>query len=338
LDQTLSGLARLGFECKIPSFPPRDSALHRKKYELELSDPSRTTLKIGDPGTKELVVLVNSFNLFPLLEDTFRSIRNQTLNSFDVFVMDGGSTDGSLEWIRDREDLSLISSSDRNFVDGLNMGLSASNHKYVTQCAVSDGYCDPEWFAKATSLMDSDASIDLVFGFPVVLNEDESFGNIGWPDLFYADLSDSNSIRNHWITKGFVLPEGNFVARREVFNECFPQYRKQIYRKCEPFLEFTSNFFSSSRRAVGIPTVANFGRTHPNQLGEAMRESRLHHVHDFRFLRQRWFFFVKQYLLPVHRYSKSHLRLAWTIITQFDWKSASVICRRRIFSLIRNPF
>jgi glycosyltransferase involved in cell wall biosynthesis len=55
-----------------------------------------------------LVVLVGTYNRLELLKKVIDSIHSQTLCSHEIIVIDGGSTDGTIEYLRTRQDVTSV--------------------------------------------------------------------------------------------------------------------------------------------------------------------------------------------------------------------------------------
>lgn len=66
------------------------------------------------------------------LERTLRSIEEQTFNNFEWIVIDGGSTDGTVELIQNYSCIKrLISEPDEGIYDAMNKGIEISSGEYL---------------------------------------------------------------------------------------------------------------------------------------------------------------------------------------------------------------
>lgn len=85
---------------------------------------------------KVSVITVN-FNNKPGLERTLKSIVAQTCRNFEYIIIDGGSTDGSKEVIKDFQRISglpnfkYVSETDSGIYDGMNKGISMARGEYL---------------------------------------------------------------------------------------------------------------------------------------------------------------------------------------------------------------
>lgn len=77
-------------------------------------------------------VIIPSYNCGPKLAATIESVLSQTAGLYELIVVDGGSTDGTLDVIRKFEGrLKYVSEPDRGLYDAMNKGVAMSVGKYV---------------------------------------------------------------------------------------------------------------------------------------------------------------------------------------------------------------
>lgn len=220
----------------------------------------------------KLSIITCSKNLGQFLEETILSVARQSFKDYEHIVIDGGSTDETLEILKRYPYIRWISEKDSSPLEALKKGLALAKGKYVMQCCVSDGYIDTDWFQRCVELLDSDPEVSLVWGFPQYLTEDSKLGDISYSQFHRSSPPQKQEWFLYWLRTNFWLPEGNFCVRKEVFNKCFPPYNKRS-KNLEPYLEFNYNFNTLGYMPYHIPIVANFGRTHKNQLGQKESES-----------------------------------------------------------------
>jgi glycosyltransferase involved in cell wall biosynthesis len=97
-----------------------------------------------------LSVISINFNNYVGLYKTIESIKIQTCKNFEFIIIDGGSSDGSLELIKKNRDLIsyYTSESDRGIYDAMNKGISAAKGKYLYFLNSGD------WLINNNSIMD----------------------------------------------------------------------------------------------------------------------------------------------------------------------------------------
>lgn len=81
---------------------------------------------------KMFSIVVATYNCGSKIEDTLRSILSQNRESFELIVIDGASTDETLDYIKKYEsDLTLISETDAGVYDAFNKGIDLAAGKYI---------------------------------------------------------------------------------------------------------------------------------------------------------------------------------------------------------------
>lgn len=86
----------------------------------------------GKKERKLITIVVATYNCGRKVDKTLRSIFSQNRSLFEVIVVDGASTDDTLEFIREyAEDLHLISERDEGVYHAFNKALGLASGKYV---------------------------------------------------------------------------------------------------------------------------------------------------------------------------------------------------------------
>jgi len=115
-------------------------------YRLNGQSPVK---KAGLPVVSVIMVVYNSLSL---IEKTIRSIAGQTYPNIEFIVIDGGSSDGTVEIIRlyEKQISYWISEPDRGIYDAMNKGLAAASGDYV-------------WFINAGDRIYADDILEKIF-------------------------------------------------------------------------------------------------------------------------------------------------------------------------------
>lgn len=96
------------------------------------------------------------------------SVRGQTVQPHEIVIVDGGSSDGTLELLRDEEGITVIQERGANIARGRNVAIAAATHDVL---AVADGDCvlEPEWLASL--LVPIAEGADVAMGFTAPLTD-----------------------------------------------------------------------------------------------------------------------------------------------------------------------
>ncbi len=137
----------------------------------------------------KISVITAVYNRSDTVVDSVKSLQAQTYKDFEHLVMDGGSTDGTVEVLRSLDDhrLKLVTEPDEGIYDALNKGMNRATGDVIGLMHSDDFYASTtvlEQVAKAFT----DPNIDAVYG-----------------DLQYVSAKNKAQIIRHW-TAGEFLP------------------------------------------------------------------------------------------------------------------------------------
>ena len=216
-------------------------------------------------------VVTPSLNHGRFLRQTIESVAAQTFRSFEHIVVDGGSTDGTVEILKEFPHLRWVSERDEHVVEAYQKALSMARGRYIIQCCVSDGFLDLNWFKKCVDTLEKNDEVSLVWGFAQTMSEEGDLLNVSFQDFFADPPPQKRDFLAFWLASGFPLPEGNYCVRSEVIKPWFPDGQSSDWFRVCPHLGFMYKFFTQGYNPYFIPVVANFGRVHHDQRGQRLR-------------------------------------------------------------------
>ena len=166
-------------------------------------------------------VITVTLNSRETIADTLESVATQTYPFIEHIVVDGASTDGTLEVLqRFRGSLSkVVSEPDEGIYAAMNKGLSMATGDVIGTLNSDDVYVDENVLAMVADVFRDDA-VDVCYG-----------------DIFYVDKGDLNRIVRHWksepyrpglFEQGWMPPHPAFFLRRRVLGRVGlfePRYR-----------------------------------------------------------------------------------------------------------------
>ena len=117
-------------------------------------------------------IVTPSFNQAKFLEETIRSVLDQDYPHIEYILIDGGSTDGSVEIIRKYAHRLAywVSEKDRGQTDALNKGFAAANGSILAWLNSDDTY-QPGAIRSAVDYLISHPRVGLVYGDLNFINE-----------------------------------------------------------------------------------------------------------------------------------------------------------------------
>ncbi len=155
------------------------------------------------PATISIVTA--TLNRRPLIERAIRSALAEGTTGVQHIVVDGGSTDGTLNLLEGFPHLEVVSEPDRNLYDGWNKGIARATGDFVF-ILNSDDEVVPGAFAEARRLAAANLEADLISG-PVLLSRASG-------ETVIIDDPRMVALREQDIGPGVPLTNGRFIARR----------------------------------------------------------------------------------------------------------------------------
>lgn len=157
-------------------------------------------------------VITVTFNALPALKRTACALLGQTFRSFEHIIVDGGSADGTRQWLESAEikGLRWISEQDKGLYDAMNKGLRMARGRYV-------------WFINAGDEPFAPNTMDLIASRS--LEADAIYGEVMVCDPQGIDLGTRSHVTNQrlpesltWrsLRRGMVVSHQGFLVRREI--------------------------------------------------------------------------------------------------------------------------
>jgi glycosyltransferase involved in cell wall biosynthesis len=91
-------------------------------------------------GNLKFSIITPSFNQGRFIEDTIKSVMNQKYNNFEHIIIDGGSTDNTIEILKKYDHLIWTSEKDRGQAQAINKGFTKASGNIVAWINSDDFY------------------------------------------------------------------------------------------------------------------------------------------------------------------------------------------------------
>ena len=118
-------------------------------------------------------IVTPSFNQARYLEATIQSVLSQNYPRLEYIIVDGGSTDGSVEIIKRYESKLAwwVSEKDRGQTDAINKGFAHAKGNFLAWINSDDTY-EPNAISSAVKFLQQHPEVGLVYGDANYINED----------------------------------------------------------------------------------------------------------------------------------------------------------------------
>ena len=158
----------------------------------------------------DISIVTPVFNSIRWIDLCIRSVRHALQGqSYEHIVVDGGSTDGTLEYVNQQQDIRLIFGPDKGMYDALNKGMAAARGRILGHLNADEQY-DRAGLAQALEKLDQTGA-DAVFGPTIMLD-----GQLNFLYLF-NQITVPRPIDADW---HMPVQTCSFLFRRQIWERC----------------------------------------------------------------------------------------------------------------------
>ena len=157
-------------------------------------------------------VITAVFNGAKTIQDCIKSVSGQIYPNIEHIIIDGGSTDGTLEVIKryTEKRVNIVSEPDNGIYDALNKGIRQASGEVIGLLYSDDFYAH-------------DRVIEKVADIFMKYNIDSCYG-----DLQYVDKNNPDKVIRYWKSSqyrhgkfkyGWMPPHSTFFVKKEIYNK-----------------------------------------------------------------------------------------------------------------------
>lgn len=158
-------------------------------------------------------IITATYNSAATIADTLRSVQSQTHPDIEHIVVDGLSTDQTLDIVRSYPHVSrVVSERDQGIYDAMNKGIGMATGDIIGILNSDDFYTDHQVIQEVASLFLSNKDLECVYA-----------------DLAFVDPFNTDKVIRKWksgaydpssFLNGWMPPHPTFFVRKEVYQKC----------------------------------------------------------------------------------------------------------------------
>ncbi|MDT4291157.1 glycosyltransferase family 2 protein [Methylomonas sp. MO1] len=194
----------------------------------------------------KISIVTVSYNAAEFIRDNLLSVSRQDFNIIEHIVVDGCSTDGTVDIVRKygQHLAKFISEPDHGIYDAMNKGIFLASGDVIGTLNADDVYADDTILSQVADIF-SDPTVDVCYA-----------------DLLYVDRYDASKIVRYWTScnyrsglfeKGWMPAHPTFFVRRRIYEQ-LGGFDLQFSRQAD--FELTMRFLAVNKvKAVYIPKI-----------------------------------------------------------------------------------
>jgi glycosyltransferase involved in cell wall biosynthesis len=167
----------------------------------------------------EVSVVIPAYNAEKYLAETIRSVLDQTYNSYEVIVVDDGSSDGTLEVARSFEPrIKALAKSNGGPASARNLAIRNSRGAYIAFLD-SDDLWTPDKLDRQVALLENNPAVGLTYSEALMFTEDKGERKVGERIGFTLNPSFRSLLFGDYIPNSTVMIRRACVDKVGLLNE-----------------------------------------------------------------------------------------------------------------------
>ncbi len=163
-----------------------------------------------------ITVVTITFNAEKELPATIDSVMEQDFHNFEHLIIDGASTDKTLEIARRNPEARIISEKDKGLYDAMNKGLTYARGKYILFLNAGDTFRSPDVLSLYANAAEMDP--DIIYADTMIVDENRN-------DIAPRHYSAPTLLTFDSFSKGMLICHQAFMVKRDIAPQYDLQYR-----------------------------------------------------------------------------------------------------------------
>jgi len=187
------------------------------------------------PGYPLISIITVCLNDGKYLEETIKSVINQTYSNIEYIIIDGGSTDNTIDIIKKYESKIEYWSSggDKGIYDAMNKGISIAKGKWINFMNAGDTFYQADTIEKVFAKKYD--KVDFIYGDRKIIYNSE-----------FSRIQKAGEIKNLW--KGMIFSHQSVFTNNDVFKK----YQFNVDNRIGADFEFLFNCYINKYKFYNI--------------------------------------------------------------------------------------
>ncbi len=176
----------------------------------------------------KVTIIIPNYNGLAFMEPCMKALDNQNFKDFSVLVVDNGSTDGSVEWLKEHGIPAVFLKTNTGFSGAVNVGIKKAATPYVILLN-NDTKADPDYVGELVRAIEAS---------PKIFSVSSRMIQMYHPDLM-DDAGDMYSVLGWAYQRGVGQPLERYNKPFRIFSACAGAaiYRRQVFEEIGYFDE-----------------------------------------------------------------------------------------------------
>jgi GT2 family glycosyltransferase len=177
---------------------------------------------------KKLTIIIPNYNGLKFMEPCFAALEKQSYKNYDLLVVDNGSTDGSVEWLKEHGISSIFLAENTGFTGAVNVGIKAAHTPYVILLN-NDTEPEKDYVKEMVRMMETSPKIFSVSCKIIQMYQKE----------LMDDAGDMYTVLGWAFQRGVGQKSSGYTKPRRIFSACAAAaiYRREVFEEIGYFDE-----------------------------------------------------------------------------------------------------
>ena len=172
------------------------------------------------------------YNAVSAIEETILSIISQSYTNFEYIIIDGGSTDGTIDIIKkyDKQISTWISETDNGIYDAMNKGIDLATGEWINFMNAGDSFYESDTIEKFVKLYDNQS--DIVYGKSQIFSDAGIYINNPMPlsaENYLPTCHQAFFVKTDLLKSAHFDTKYKICADRKFFYDAYKMKRKFQY-------------------------------------------------------------------------------------------------------------